>query len=114
MRMDDDFFKIIYDEGKETIFFEGALRLNDFSRFDKIKQFMLDVYILDGNELVIDFKKLDFLNSAGISTLCNFIFAIKDQNKKNVKIVGNKDILWQKKSFENLKIIWDRINIVFE
>jgi hypothetical protein len=114
MRIDDELFKIIYDEEKNTIFFEGSLRLNDFKRFDKIKQFMLDVYGLESPELILDFLKLDFLNSAGISTLCNFIFEIKDRNKKNVRILGNNNIQWQKKSFENLKIIWDKIEIAYQ
>ncbi len=113
IKLEDEFYKITFDEEKSTIYFEGALRLNDFSRFEKIKQFMLDIYSLDNKELFIDFLKLDFLNSAGISMLCNFIFDIKDQNKKPVTITGNKDILWQKKSFENLKIIWEGINIAF-
>ncbi len=114
MQIDDELFKIIYDDQKKTIFFEGALRLNDFKRFDKIKQFMLDIYSLETLVLVLNFSRLDFLNSAGISTLCNFIFEIKDKNKKEVKIIGNNNILWQKKSFENLRIIWDGIQIAYE
>jgi hypothetical protein len=113
MKMEDDLFKITYEEDKNTLFFEGSLRLNDLARFEKIKQFMLDVYGLDTRQLVIDFLGLDFLNSAGISTLCNFIFEIKDQNKKSVTIIGNKNIQWQNKSFANLKIIWDKIEISF-
>ena len=113
MKIEDELFNITYNDGSNTIFFEGSVRLNDMQRFDKIKQFMLDIFSLETSELNIDFIKLDFLNSAGISMLCNFIYEIKDTNKKKVQIVGNKDIQWQKKSFENLKIIWKDIQIYY-
>jgi hypothetical protein len=114
MNIKDELYEIHYDKDKSTIFFEGSLRLNDLARFEKIKQFMLDIYALESPELNLDFIRLDFLNSAGISTLCNFIFEIRNMARKTVRILGNSRILWQKKSFENLKIIWDGIEIVFK
>ncbi|MBN1410798.1 MAG: hypothetical protein JW969_08125 [Spirochaetales bacterium] len=114
MNIKDDLYEIHYEKDKKTIFFKGSLRLNDLARFDKIKRLMLDIYALKTSELNLDFIQLDFLNSAGISTLCNFIYEIKDLGKKPVRIFGNSNILWQKKSFENLKIIWEDIEIIFK
>jgi hypothetical protein len=46
--------------------------------------------------------------------LCRYIFAIKDAvPSKAVTIVGNTNILWQTKSFENLKKIWDKLTVKF-
>lgn len=113
MIIENDDYKIWYDEKNETIFFQGSLRLWDPVSYQKIRQMMLDIYALDTEKLLLDFKNLDFMNSSGISTLCKFIFDAKEMQKKKLKIVGNTEILWQKKSFENLKKIWDQIELVF-
>jgi anti-anti-sigma factor len=114
MKIENEDFKIKYEPSSNTVRFYGSLRLNDLSEFNKIKNMMLDVYELDIPELILDLRDLEFMNSAGISTLCKFVFEVKDRHKKPLKVVGNKDILWQQKSLENLKIIWDEIHIDFE
>ncbi len=115
MRIDDENYKLAYDEASKTVNFFGSLRMNELSEFDKVKKFMKEAYELNDPSLTLDFMKLEFMNSAGISTLCKFIFDIKDLSPyKPVVIIGNSDILWQRKSFENLKKIWDMITIRFE
>lgn len=112
--MEGDSYKIWFDHTNNTIYFDGSLRLWDPSEYQKIKQFMLDVHDLNITELYLNFVKLDFLNSSGISMLCKFIFEVKRINKLTLYVVGNKEILWMKKSFENLLKLWDKIVLVFE
>jgi hypothetical protein len=38
---------------------------------------------------------------------------VKKQNKMPVIVTGNDDILWQKKSFANLKLLWDKVEVKF-
>ncbi|OHD22221.1 MAG: hypothetical protein A2Y38_18320 [Spirochaetes bacterium GWB1_59_5] len=115
MRIDEESFQVVYDLETKTVSFFGSLRMNELAEFDKIKKFMKEAYELDDLQLMFDFKKLEFMNSAGISTLCKFIFDIKDLTPyKPVIIVGNANILWQRKSFENLKKIWDKLTIRFD
>lgn len=115
MRISEDAFQVEYNEDTRIVSFHGSLRMNDLKEFDKIKKFMREAYDLDSPGLILNFVKLDFMNSAGISTLCKFIFDIKDLTpEKSVTIVGNTNILWQQKSFENLKKIWNKLTIRFE
>ncbi len=115
MRINEEAFQVAYDNETHIVAFSGSLRMNDLSEFDKIKKFMREAYDLDSPGLILNFVKLDFMNSAGISTLCKFIFEIKDLIPfKSVTIVGNSNILWQQKSFENLKKIWNELTIRFE
>ncbi|OHD53789.1 MAG: hypothetical protein A2Y33_02740 [Spirochaetes bacterium GWF1_51_8] len=114
MKMEGEFFKINFDHETNTIFFEGSLRLWDPTEYQKIKQFMLDVHDLNIKELTLNYVNLEFMNSFGISILCKFILEIKPMNKVALTVVGNKDILWQKKSFENLKKLWDQITVTSE
>ena len=113
MKIINELFQIEYMHENLTLVFKGSLRLNSLEEFNKIKQFMLDVYELDSPYLIIDFSDLVFLNSAGINIMCQFVFEIKEKNIKKLKITGNGGILWQKKSIENLKRIWDQIEIEF-
>jgi hypothetical protein len=114
MRIDENEFQVVYDDQRHVLYFTGSLRMNNLAEFDKIKKFMLEAYDLEAPELTLDYTKLEFMNSAGISTLCKFIFDIKDRAPyKPLSIIGNENILWQLKSFENLKKIWDRIDLRF-
>ena len=114
MKIETDFYEISYDEKKDTIYFKGSLREWDPVEYNKIRKFMLDVHDLDIDNLHLNMLDLDFLNSSGISMLCKFIFEIKRQDKVRLNILGNKDFLWQKKSFWNLKKLWDSIELDFE
>ena len=106
-------FKINIDNLNNTENLSRSLRLWTPAHYNTIKQFLLDVHDLDIIELQLNFKNMDFLNSSGISMLCTFILEIKKLNKMPVKIIGNKNILWQTKSFQNLKLLWDRLELEF-
>ena len=104
MKMTSNNCEIYFDDTNNNLFFIGVLRSNDFEEFEKIKNFILDTYDLETSELILNFSKLEFMNSAGISTLCRFVLEAKEMtDPKPIKIIGNKEILWQVKSFENLK-----------
>jgi hypothetical protein len=114
MRIDEADFHLVYDTARFTVFLSGSLRMSDLARFDGIRSFLLEVYHLDTPALILDFTELEFMNSAGISVLCRYILAIKDLLPvKDVTLVGNGAILWQRKSFENLRKIWDHLALRF-
>ncbi len=111
MKLQDDNFLIRFDPEKNRVFFEGVLRLSGPAEYNRIEQFLLDVLELDLSRLELDFTELEFLNSAGISMLCHFIFQAKDRDKMPLRILGNKEVLWQKKSFANLQQLWEKIEL---
>jgi hypothetical protein len=113
MRIDGDDYKVLYDGATSTVYFSGTLRLFQSSDYKKIEQFLLQAHNLDIASLTIDFRDLLFMNSLGINMLCKFIIKIKKIGKLSIKIVGNKGILWQVKSFQNLKLLWDKIELQF-
>ena len=112
MRLDGDNYHIWYESAKHTVFFEGSIRLWDPSEYGKIRQFLLDIHNLDIPNLDMNFTGLDFLNSSGISTLCKFILEIRKADKLNLNLICSDNILWQRKSFENLARLWDRIKVL--
>ena len=114
MKIEHELFKIWFEENQNTVFFEGSLRLWDPTEYTRIKKMLLEIYDLEISDLTMDFLNLNFLNSSGISTLVKFIFEAKKINKHKICIIGNKEILWQKKSFENLTKIWPEIELVMK
>lgn len=113
MQLNDENFSIVFDNNSNTIFFKGSLRLESMNEYRKIEKFMLEVHDLKLENLNLDFTDVDFLNSSGIAMLCKFIIDIKKMDKMPVKFLGNEDILWQKKSFANLKLLWNRVDVEF-
>ena len=113
MIIEDENYKIWYDNEKNTVFFDGSLRLWDPTGYVKIRKMLRDLYSLDTPALLLDFRELKFLNSSGISMLCKFIFEAKDLGQKPIKIIGNQEVRWQIKSFENLKKLWSKIELEF-
>lgn len=111
LKIEGDIYKIWYEDTERVIHFEGSLRLWDPGEYTRIRQYMVDIYELDIESLVVDVTRLDFLNSSGISMLCKFVFEIKKINRIPVTITGRNDILWQKKSLHNLKKLWDKIEL---
>ncbi len=112
MKLRDENYSIVFDHTINRLSFQGALRLTRACDYDRIYNFILDVYELDIPRLELDFSDLEFLNSAGISTLCQFIFAAKKKNRMPIVIMGKESVLWQKKSFSNLQRLWDRVELV--
>ncbi|MBN2753254.1 MAG: hypothetical protein JXR81_00165 [Candidatus Goldbacteria bacterium] len=113
MQIKGEDYSIIFDDKLNTVNFNGSLRLENMGEYKAIEQFLLDVHELNLPFLNLDFKEVDFLNSSGIAMLCRFIMDVKKQNKMPVIVTGNDDILWQKKSFANLKLLWDKVEVKF-
>ena len=113
MQITDENYNVIFDNNTNTIIFKGALRLESMNEYQKVEKFMIEVHELKLTNLNLDFREVDFLNSSGIAMLCKFIIHVKKMDKMPVKFLGNDDILWQKKSFANLKLLWDRVEVEF-
>ncbi len=111
MQLQGDGFDVVFERAQNAVVFNGVMRLENMQDYDRIGKFLLDVNELELPQLVLDFRKVEFLNSAGIAMLCRFIMDAKKLNKKPVSVIGNENVLWQKKSFSNLKLLWDKIDV---
>ena len=114
MKIESKEYRIWYDNIQSTVHFEGSLRHYHQDEYIMLQKFLMDILELEHKEVILDFFNLIFLNSAGISTLCRYVLNVKEQNKVQLKIIGNNEILWQVKSFDNFKRIWKKIKIDFK
>ncbi len=114
MRLRDEDYEISFDRERGKVIFEGSLRLWHRQEYGKIRDFLLAAYAADVPRLELDFTRLEFLNSSGISTLCEFILTARKQGRTPIVLVGNKTMLWQRRSLENLQKLWDGIEVRLE
>ncbi|MCG8698546.1 MAG: hypothetical protein MI922_10870 [Bacteroidales bacterium] len=105
---------IRYIKENKEIIFEGSMRLASLKEYETVKAFLKDVSKEAKGTLILNFKSLEFLNSAGITTIILFLIYLKEQGKSKVKILGSRDVPWQTKSLDNFKKLWSKAVIKFE
>lgn len=102
--------KLVFDEGSKLITISGSMRLANIQEYDKIKQFLFDS--CQGiSDVKVDVSKLEFLNSAGITTLSMFILTKKKEANINVTFIGSKSVFWQEKALENFGKLWPEVKV---
>jgi hypothetical protein len=82
------------------ISFQGKIERSDY---EELSNFLKKVdSSIEDDEINVDLRALEFLNSSGIRILAGFIH----ESKKNIRIIIDPDKTWQKvgiKPFESLK-----------
>ncbi len=106
--------KLTYNEGNHSVVIEGSMRLPNLTEYTGILKFLTTVSAINKVLLTLDFTKLNFLNSSGITTLSMFIISVKKNGSPRIKVLGIKDIPWQEKSLPNFHKLWNDVEICIE
>jgi hypothetical protein len=99
----DEEFNIYYDPSSTTIYFQGELGLGSPSAYAPIAHLLEYVLISEPAIMTLNFTKLEFLNSSGISMISRFIIGLRNKQTIQVIEIGSHDIPWQGKSLKNLE-----------
>lgn len=102
MEVAGDDYSVKFDEASSVIVFTGSLRLCGTKGYTEIADCLDNIIELDKEQVTIDLKALDFLNSTGITTISKFIIKTKNKGVTQLVINGNNDITWQKKTLKHL------------
>ncbi|HBB30478.1 MAG TPA: hypothetical protein DDZ80_04420 [Cyanobacteria bacterium UBA8803] len=103
MEINEESYKIWYETDTATVNFQGALRLSGIEEYKPITQLLNDLANQDLPTITLNLKKLEFLNSSGISMLSKFVIDVRKKQTSQMIIVGSKEIPWQGKSLKNLQ-----------
>lgn len=103
---------IIYTESESLIVFEGSMRLPNMKEYSVISDFLKEATVTSVEQLTLDFKSLEYLNSSGITTLSLFILNCKQEGNPQITVLGNQSIPWQQKSISNFKKLWNDVEII--
>lgn len=93
---------------------KGALRLSGMDEYAQIIELFNQVATDAPEIIVLDLRKLEFLNSSGINVLSKFVMKVRQ--KENVKVIveGSQKIPWQSKSLKNLQRLMPGLQLEWE
>lgn len=107
-------YNVIYDEASHNIVFDGSLRLNGSAEYASIFELLNNVAQQEPEKIVLDLKKLTFLNSSGISILSRFVINVRKRQNIQMLVIGAKQNPWQGKSLKNLQRLMPSLQLEME
>lgn len=102
MEIRTDEYSVCYESDMATVFFQGVLRLNGINEYQPVMDLLLSA-IEEKPKLILDLRKLEFLNSSGISMLSMFVVKVRGRGDVTLSLEGSNQVLWQTKSLKNLQ-----------
>jgi hypothetical protein len=111
MELKGEDYLVTYNESRDAIEFFGTIRLRDSSDYAAISELLENAHNKSPETLLLDFRNLNFLNSAGINTISKFVIKARQADTVLLKVMGNSEISWQQKSLKNLQKLWPKLQI---
>ena len=99
----DDDYAVQADTDANTIAFSGLMSLGGPKAYAPIADLMNDIANEEPDEMTLDLRKLEFLNSSGISMLSKFVLSLRKKKGVQLIVLGSDDMPWQGKSLKNLQ-----------
>lgn len=107
-------YSIQYDRESVTVYFQGELSLGGPADYAPIVQLLDEVANPEPSTITLNLKKLEFLNSSGISMFSKFVIAVRKKKTIQLLVVGSNDVPWQQKSLKNLEKLLPTLKLELE
>jgi hypothetical protein len=107
-------YRVDYDEGTNTISFQGSLRLSGMEEYAPIVAILETIAKQNPSVITLNLLELEFLNSSGISMLSKFVIKIRQKKEIGMVVKGSKSIPWQGKSLKNLQRLMPSLTLEIE
>ena len=99
----DQDYKVQYDPQSKTVNFVGLLSLRGPKEYGLIADLLNEIAGEQPEEITLNLRELEFLNSSGISMLSKFVLRLRKKKKTQLVILGSNKMPWQGKSLKNLQ-----------
>ena len=99
----DEDYAVRADTDTNTVAFSGLMSLGGPKAYAPIADLMNDIADEEPEEMTLDLRKLEFLNSSGISMLSKFVLGLRKKKGIQLIILGSDEMPWQGKSLKNLQ-----------
>jgi hypothetical protein len=111
--IEGDNYKVERKDAEGAIVLSGTLRLNGMVEYEAVTLALRDGLERHEN-LTLDLRRLDFLNSSGIAMLSKFVIEARDKPERTLTIIGSNAIAWQGKSLTNLRRLMPALALDFQ
>jgi hypothetical protein len=105
---------IQYDRESVTISFQGELSLGGPADYAPIVELLDEVANPEPSMITLNLKKLEFLNSSGISMLSKFVISVRKKKTIQLLVLGSNEVPWQQKSLKNLEKLLPTLKLELE
>lgn len=105
-----------FDKDSATINIEGSLRLSGMQKYHEegFFDFLKNAVKASDTSINLDLTKLQYLNSSGVTAFSRFILELKKESLNPIKVIGNTEVSWQKKTLPNFPKLWNQVTLDFE
>lgn len=107
-------YTIEYDRATQTVTCCGSFRLSQMEEYAPIVDLLNEVADSSPNTITLDLRKLEFLNSSGISIVSKFALKVRQLKNIQIAVQGSKQIPWQGKSLKNLQRLMPSLHLELE
>ena len=107
-------YSIQYDRESVTVSFKGELSLGDPAEYAPIVELLDSVANPEPPTITLNLKKLEFVNSSGISMLSKFVISVRKKKTIQLLVLGSHDVPWQQKSLKNLEKLLPTLKLELE
>lgn len=114
MEIKTDDYSICYDEATATVSCTGSLRLSGMEEYAPILDLLNNAAEQQTEQLSLDLRNLEFLNSSGINVLSKFVISVRQRKTPQINVTGSTKIPWQGKSLKNLQRLLPTLALDFE
>ena len=90
-----------HTEIKVHVYFTGMLSLGGPKEYEPIANLLNKIATDKPDTMILNFRKLEFLNSSGISMLSKFVLGLRKKKDIQLVILGSNKMPWQEKSLNN-------------
>jgi len=104
-------FEVRTEEGRNVVFFKGALRLSGSEDYAPILEMLKGTLSEPVATVLVDLRDLDFLNSSGITMLSRFVIEARDRTGIDLHFVVSEAIPWHLRSLKNLQRLMPALKI---
>ena len=112
MKIEDKKYSIEILDDFNTVIFTGNLRLHTVKEYNEIMERIFDLSKDSPKPLVLDFSKLDFINSSGLASLGILFIKLRDFEKK-ILIKASKYVNWHVASLKDYQTLNSQIEIEY-
>lgn len=114
MEIKTDTYSITRAQDNNTIKLEGALRLSGMDEYAPIVALFNEVAASHTEQVILDLRNLEFLNSSGINILSKFVIKIRQKENVQVVVQGSQKVAWQGKSLKNLQRLMPNLQLKWD
>lgn len=114
MEIKTEEYTITYDTDANTVICQGSLRLSGMDEYTPMVELLNNIVDSGVNNITLNLKELEFLNSSGINVLSKFVIKVRQQGSIKMVVEGSNTVPWQGKSLKNLQKLMPSLQLVLE